>query len=395
MATHGHARAAGGPATSRGRRLGARGGAGLAVGHSRAGLGGWRWLGLLGLVLAALGCRGAAPTASQPAPAAAAPAGGADRGSGSAPAPAASGPAAAPTSAPQPIVLAVPVKSLNFLPLYVGQDAGLFGEEGFDLTIEVMPAEVSMAGLVSGSLDYSAAGTAAIRAAVSGAPVRALGFMSIQPTFYIMSKPTIHSLTDLRQKIVATSSLGSSTTEVARLAVRRAGLDPQADLQILATGATANAYKALVSGQADAAVLSVPFNVQAERDGYYPLLYAGDVTSSPESGLSASLDRLRDEPDEVRRMLRGMLRSLRYVREHKAETTERIARDFGVDEGLAEGAYDTMVRAYSTDGDIDASAIEELIRIQRTEQGQAREITVEDVTDYGPLHQAQRDLGLR
>ena len=294
----------------------------------------------------------------------------------------------------QRITLGVPVKSLNFLPLYVGHDEGLFAAEGLEVEIVVMPAEVGMAGLVSGSLDYSAAGTAALRAATNGVPVRALGFMSVQPTFYLMSKPNIRTLTDLRQKVIATSSLGSSGIEIARIAVQRAGLDPQEDIQILPTGATANAYTALVSGQVDAAVLSVPFNVQAEHDGFYPLLYAGDITSSPESGLATSVDRLQAEPDQVTRMLRVMLRSVAYVRDHKPEVTERIAREFSVSQDLADGAYETMLRSYSQNGEIVATAIEDIIRTQRAEQGIAQEITVGDVADFGPLRQAQRDLGL-
>jgi NitT/TauT family transport system substrate-binding protein len=257
-----------------------------------------------------------------------------------------------------------------------------------------MPAEVGMAGLISGSLDYSAAATAALRAASTGVPVRALGFMSVQPTFYLMSRPNIRTLADLRQKIIATSSMGSSGMEVSRIAVRRAGLDPQEDLQILTTGATANAYAALVGGQADAAVLSVPFNVQAEREGFYPLLYAGDITSSPESGLSASVDRIRAEPEQVKHMVRGMLRSISYVRDHKPEVTERITRDFGVSQDLADGAYDTMMRSYSLDGEIASGAIEDVVRTQRAEHGLTPDLPINDVADFTALRQAQRELHL-
>jgi NitT/TauT family transport system substrate-binding protein len=290
--------------------------------------------------------------------------------------------------------MGVPAKSLNYLPVYVGVAQDIFAEEGLDVEVTVMPAEVSIAGLVSGSLDYSGASTAAIRANMAGAGVRSLAFMSIQPTFYIMSRPELRSLADLRGKIVATTSLGSSTTEVARTAVSRAGLDPNNDIQILATGNTANAYTTLLSGQADAAVLSVPYNVQAERDGYYPLLYAGDVTSSPESGLAASVEKLRREPDQVRRMLRGILKGLRYVRERKPETTALIVREFEVAPDLADGAYETMLRSYSRDGLIPNSTLEETMATHAAQTGLAQPPAVEDVTDYGPLREAQRELGL-
>jgi ABC-type nitrate/sulfonate/bicarbonate transport system substrate-binding protein len=313
---------------------------------------------------------------------------------GASPAAQAASDGAAPRHQLEKVTLGVPAKSLGYLPVYLGRDKGIFAEEGIDLEIVVVPAEVSMAGLLSGSLDYSGASTGAIRAAVAGAPVRTLGFMTIQPTFYIISKPEIRSVADLRQKSIAITSLGSSMIVVARTAVRRAGLDPNEDVQLLTTSTTANSYTALVSGQADAAVLSVPYNVQAEREGFYPLLYAGDITNSPESGLAASLDRIRGSSDQVKRMLRGMLKSMSYVRDRKPETIETIVHEFSIERDLADGAYEIMVRAYSRDGEIAAPAIEEVIRTHRAQTGVAEEFSVEDVTDFGILRQAQRELGL-
>jgi NitT/TauT family transport system substrate-binding protein len=292
------------------------------------------------------------------------------------------------------VTIGIPAKSLNYLPLYLGQERGIFDEEGLDVEVTVMQTEVSVAGLISGSLDYSGASTGAIRAAVAGAETRAIGFMSIQPTFYLMSKPAIRTMADLRQKVIATTTPGASATEIARLAVRRAGLDPNDDVQILTTGSTANAYTALLSGQVDAAVLSIPYNVQAEREGYYPLLYAGDITSSPESGLAASTTKLRASPDQVKRVLRGMLRSTAYIAAHQVEATDLIARDFDVAPDLATAVYATILRAYSKDGGIPPEPIAEIIGAHRAQTGITRDVSVDDVTDFSILRQVQRELGL-
>jgi NitT/TauT family transport system substrate-binding protein len=329
----------------------------------------------------------AAPAPSQPAAAAANPA--AQGGAG-----AAQAPAAKPQAPLQKVTLGVPAQSLNFLPMYLGEDKGIFAEEGLDLGIIVMATETSIAGILSGSLDYTAAVSGSMRSAISGAPVRAMAFVTVQPTFYLMSKPDLRRLADLRGKTITSTSLGSNTTQITKLAVARAGMDPQNDVQVIGAGNTANAYAALQTGQVDAAVLSVPYNVRAERDGFYPLLYAGDVTSSPESGLGVVQDRVRSQPDQVKAMIRGILRSVRYIREHKPESVTLIARDFEVEGELADGAYVTMVRAYSQNGEMDRAALEEFLREYTASAGITQSVTPEDVTDLSIVRQAQRELGL-
>jgi NitT/TauT family transport system substrate-binding protein len=353
---------------------------------------------VVAVLMVAAGC---ASAARPPAPAAAGPSGAASATPAAAsPAGstvAASPPAAAvvrPSRPPELATIGIPAKSLNYLPLYLGHERGIFAEEGIDLQITVMQTELSIAGLLSGSLDYSGASTGAIGAAVAGADTRAIGFISIQPTFYIMSKPEIRSMAALRQKIIATTTPGASATEIARLAVRQFGLDPADDVQLLSTGTTANAYTALLSGQVDAALLSIPYNAQAEREGFYPLLYAGDVTNSPESGVAATTTRLRANPDQVKRVLRGVLRSTAYITAHQAETSDLIGREFDVAPELVAAVYDTVVRGYSKDGGIPPDAIANIIRAHRAETGVTREVTVEDVTDFGLLRDVQRELGL-
>ena len=70
------------------------------------------------------------------------------------------------------IRIAVPGKSLVFLPLYVGVTQGHFKREGVNPQVILMQSSLAMNALVSGEIDYATSFGSGIRAAVSGLPVR-------------------------------------------------------------------------------------------------------------------------------------------------------------------------------------------------------------------------------
>jgi ABC-type glycerol-3-phosphate transport system substrate-binding protein len=89
-------------------------------------------------------------------------------GSGSADAPADSGSTAAKES--RPALLAIPAPSLNFLPYLMAteRDLGFYEKHGVDLTVEVIRGDAALAGMIQGSVDFTAAGGTAMRAAFNG-----------------------------------------------------------------------------------------------------------------------------------------------------------------------------------------------------------------------------------
>ena len=56
---------------------------------------------------------------------------------------------------------------------------------------------------------------------------------------------------------------------------------------------------ALKAGTIDAAMLSVPYDLFMEKDGFRPLAYMKDVAEFPLLGLIAHDERMREKPDEV------------------------------------------------------------------------------------------------
>ena len=118
----------------------------------------------------------------------------------------------------------------------------------------------------------------------------------------------------LKGKKIAGSSPGGSATLLANQALKQIGLEPGKDVSVLQMcGNAASRYAVLESGVVDASLLSVPENIIAHEKGYNELLFLGDVVEFPQNGFGTSEKRIRENPDEVYRMVRATLRGLQFI----------------------------------------------------------------------------------
>src|SRR5262249_60603935 len=78
-------------------------------------------------------------------------------------------------------------------------------------------------------------------------------------------------------------------------------------------GSAGSRYAVLETNVVDASFLSVPENIIALEKGYNELVFAGDVVEFPQNGFGTSEKKIRDNPDEVYRMVRATLRGLQFV----------------------------------------------------------------------------------
>jgi len=87
------------------------------------------------------------------------------------------------------VKMTVPAKSLTFFPYYLGKDKRIFEEEGIDLELIVIRPPLGITALQAGELDYSAAAGLGMRAALRGAPLRALMFIQTRLSFTLAGQP--------------------------------------------------------------------------------------------------------------------------------------------------------------------------------------------------------------
>jgi ABC-type nitrate/sulfonate/bicarbonate transport system substrate-binding protein len=102
---------------------------------------------------------------------------------------------------------------------------------------------------------------------------------------------------------------------------------------------------------------------------------------------------LKENHDQVHRMLRASVRSMIYIREHKAEALPILMKEFpGMDRTTLAGTLDFYLKAMSPDGRITETVIQQMIDEQRELLNYRNEVVVNQVTDFGPLQRVIKEL---
>ena len=294
------------------------------------------------------------------------------------------------------VTLAIPVHALSQLPAYVGSRFGLFREEGIDIQIIQMRTALVGPALISRDLDFATAADTMLRAATTGLPVKVIAFGGIKPALALNVRPEIKKPEDLRGKMISVSSRGSTTDIVARDIVRHFGLNPDTDIVTMPLGTQTNQLAALKTNAVQASLFTPPYDAIAERDGFRVLAVAGDILKDQlQAGLSTSDQKIRTNPDQVRRMVRGFVKSLVFLHKEKAKVAEMIAKEWKIDLDLAQRSYQSIARTLSADGSAGEEPVRRVIEQTLAANKQQKQVGLSQVEDLSFLRRAQEELGLR
>lgn len=288
--------------------------------------------------------------------------------------------------------------NVSFLAIYTALHRGFYKDEGIDLEIIQMAANLTSAAVMSGDLDYSAAVTGLIGGAVRGQPTRVLLFTVERPLLFLMSNKEIKEPKQLKGKKIAGSSPGGSATLLAYRVLRHFGLEPGRDVTVLPMGGSAaGRFAVLESGVVDASLLSVPENIIAMEKGYNELIFLGDIVRFAQNGFGTSEKKIRENSDEVYRMVRATLRGLQFVwdKNNHDAVTDIMMKQWRVNDRKMAAAMSKQVgRVLSKDAHVSPESVQELIDSQRENAKVSKPVSVADVTDYSFLDKARKELGI-
>jgi ABC-type nitrate/sulfonate/bicarbonate transport system substrate-binding protein len=221
---------------------------------------------------------------------------------------------------------ATPSGSLNYLSLYVAQEKGMFKDEGFENEIVIIPGPTGIAALLSGDVDYSGAGGSGMRAAVKGAPLKAIMFQTEKVTWYLAAAPEIRKVSDLKGKKIAIGAVGDTLDTLVTTLVGRAGLNANDILRVAMGPSPITRISAVKSGAVQATALDPMSAVVAEKEGLHIVTYLGDLFPFPFQGFLTTDKKIADNPSQVKRWLRSMIRSLIFIRANPEESADIAMR---------------------------------------------------------------------
>jgi ABC-type nitrate/sulfonate/bicarbonate transport system substrate-binding protein len=219
-----------------------------------------------------------------------------------------------------------------------------------------------------------------------------------KPLLFLVSRKEIKDPRELKGKKIAGSSPGGTATVLAKQALKHYGLDPERDAAVLPMGgSTSSRFAALETGVVDATLLPVPAVIFARDKGYNELAFMGDVAQFPQNGFGATEKKIREDPEEVYKMVRASLRGLLFLSDGKNrdEVVQIIMKQHKVsDRKLAEQMLGYSQRVITKEAQVTPEEVQFLIDLMRVNAKVTRPVTVEQVVDFSFLDKARKELGL-
>lgn len=293
------------------------------------------------------------------------------------------------------IRLSISSVDVSFLSAGIAQQRGFFKDEGLDVEVIRMIANVSINALASGDIDYSMVFASVIRGAMVGLPMRVVANFMDSSTHVLLARPQYKSVKDLKGRTLGVSTFGATAEVAARMMIRQGGVDPDKEMKVVPLGSTGARFAALKEGIVDVVVLSPPADSEGVKQGFNVVSRAAEAFQMPFSGLGTNLKRLKERPDEVKRMIKALVRASRYVRQNREGAVQTLMKWSRTDREAAEATYDSTWKIFTEDGSMPADGLKLVIDQGRESSKITRAVAISEVAEFGPLRDAQRELGIK
>ena len=301
----------------------------------------------------------------------------------------------APAQALERIRVAVSNPNMPNLTVAMAQKNGLFKDEALEAEIIRMNPNVAITALATGDVDYCQLFGAVVGGAIAGLPVRIVaGFLDNWP-MTLIAQPELKALKDLKGKTLGISSFGATPDVAARMMIKQAGIDADKEIKIIALGSDAARLTALKQRVVDVVVISPPADTQMEKQGYRILARAYELFSFPYLGLGTHTRKIKEKPDEIRRVIKATIRANRFIRDNRDEAVRALIAWGKVEREFAYASYDALRNLFNADGAVPEDGLKLVIEQARRNAKVIREIMPNEVVDLTFLHEAQAELGIK
>src|SRR5499427_8889514 len=164
-----------------------------------------------------------------------------------------------------------------FTPIWVANDAGLFKKYGLNAKLQLLNPQVSAQAVIAEEADFYADGPDLTNARLHGGQVKYFGCTMQQLVFQMWGAKEIAAVKDLKGKAVAASTPRAALDTATRETLKRNGLTPDKDVQILYVQTVPAILSSVLGGKTSAGTLSAPNTLKAKEAGLNLLVDIGKL----------------------------------------------------------------------------------------------------------------------
>jgi NitT/TauT family transport system substrate-binding protein len=231
-----------------------------------------------------------------------------------------------------------------FTPIWVAYEAGLFKKYGLNATLQLLTPQVSAQAVVSDEADFYTDGPDLINARLRGGQVKYFGGTIQQLVFEIWGAKEIKSVQDLKGKTVAASTPRAALDTATREALKKNGLVPDRDVQILYVQTVPAILSAIIGGKTVAGTLSAPNTLKAKESGLNLLVDIGKLNIPAFQVAYGTTEKyLRNNPNTVYAFLKAIAEGVMVSRKDGAVAKKAIAKYVKIDDvSTIDGTYEAF-----------------------------------------------------
>ena len=291
--------------------------------------------------------------------------------------------------AQEKIRIGVSAVSLGFLPTVIAERRGFFTKYGIAAEHVLVPCAVATNAILSEDLDYNVCTGPGVAGAIKGLPIKLVMTTQDKLGYLLLVKPNVQKLAELRGKTIGISTFGSQLYLTSTTLFKKYGLEPGKDIHLLPIGDNNARIAAMDGGKVDAAFVSSPSEIFAAKRGYKVLLWSRDHVPLTQNTVVATDKKLKQAPDQVKRVIKGSIEALKFIRERQEESIGIAAKWLRLDTAIARAAFENYLPCYSIDGSLTDPALQDLIQYELDRTNSKTTIPLSQVASRDLLNQAQ------
>ncbi len=244
-------------------------------------------------------------------------------------------------------------------PILIGIEKGYFREDG--IAAEMIPFKGGpdlLKGVLSGSVDLGLSGaTDPLVFRERGTAIRAVAVITEKNYFVIVAAPKISSPADLKGGTIGVTVVGATTWVFARMLAKKMGWDPEKDIRIVGVGGLDSMFAGMRRGELQAFITGTSGAV-AEAQGVGRILMRLDeVTPKWTTNMAyATEETIKARKVELQKVLRGLFRGMRFMRDNAEETIRICSKGIGWSEPAIRRALELIRPLLPVDGRFDLEA---------------------------------------
>jgi ABC-type nitrate/sulfonate/bicarbonate transport system substrate-binding protein len=295
------------------------------------------------------------------------------------------------------IVITYPSRSIASVDLYIAQDRGFFRQERLLADVVQVRGNIGVTALLSGDAHaINNVGTIIRAMERTNLPAKVVCQSLKKNLFWLVTKPDVKSLGDLKGKVFGTTTLGGSQHLAAARLLQKAGLDPDKDITVIVGGDVPSQLQSLLAGAIHLAALSPPTVIVA-RDKFKLKIHGSTLDDLPnlQNGLAMSEKLLREKRDLVKRILRARSRAHHYLWENERGTAEVLANYLKVELPVALESYRLARPAFTANGLATDKEVEDFLRADAEVLKLKEPVPAAKIFDFSLQREVNRELGLK